>query len=580
MYKSRITFTLACILLACAWVQLYGWTKTYGSEDYDDVPWCVRPTSDGGYIMSGSITLIKTDRWGDSLWTKDYAGSGRFVEQTSDGGYVVTGIKDGDFWLLKADENGDSLWAKTYSGSDSSDYPRCIRQTFDAGYIWLGTKNTNPWTTQRGSLWFLKLNSSGDTLWTRTYAYPDEQSLGWSVCQTADSGYVISGCVNDNDGRHVWLLKADAQGDTLWTRKYGEQTYEGGHCVQPTADGGYILVGDTSDPLLDPDLWLLKTNSTGDILWSEIYATPGHDIGYWVEEASDSGYIISGIKNWQYEGRQVCNIWLLRTDKNGDTLWTREYGGDYSDWGHSVCEASDGGYLIGAVKDYDAPGDSVRSDMWLLKTNPGGDTVWYQVSPIVILDPEEGETIHKMIPEAWFKNTGTMITEDFYCHCEIYSSTYHTPDYHASYWISFPVELGDSVLVKFPEWLSDDSSTYIVRFYTTCEAEPWWSCKDMTITFQGSPYEGVEEGEIPTPTWELVRSYGPHITLRYIHYPEGFQADIFDATGRKVDEVQSSTPSGTITWPVTPVTPFSPGVYFIRPLSGNPQTTRKVVLIR
>ncbi len=566
------TGTLSAVIAAfiLSATGLYSWTRTYGYDDRTDVGWCVRPTSDGGYIMSGQSSnngvecmLVKTDRWGDSLWVKRYKGNGRYVVQTSDGGYIVAGNKDSEFWLLKTDGKGDSLWAKEYHGSDTTDYAWCVRQTLDDGYIVVGTRETDI-NSARGFLWLVRTNPQGDTIWTKTYKSPSSPpyyySKGWSLLQKPDSGFVVSGLA---DGK-IWLLRTDPLGDTLWTRMYAN-SMEGGHSVQPTSDGGYIIAGDCSTGGLD--LYLVKTDSSGDTMWTRKYGSNNTDIGYDVTQTSDGGYIVTGTKNYE-----AGSLWLIKTDAYGDTIWSREYSGQHSGRGHSLCLASDDGYVICGCRDYIPASEG---DMWLLKTNNEGDTVWFQASPAAVTAPEEGDTIHKIEPEAWFRNTGTMIADNFYCHCEISSDAYQSPPYHASYWISYPLELGDSVFVKFPEWVSDNGVSYAARFYTTCEDEPWWSCNEVTVRFTGSPTEDVEEQNTPAPVWMLLGTAGPSITLRYSNYPEGFKADVFDAAGRRVERLVSPALSGTLTWGGS----MPSGVYFIRPLVGSSKT-EKVVITR
>jgi hypothetical protein len=296
-------------------------------------------------------------------------------------------------------------------------------------------------------------------------------------------------------------------------------------------------------------------------------------------DVEDGGWIITGyIGGDQY---QWSDLYLIRTDSVGVTLWTRSYGKYRTDIGHSVQQTENGGFIITGEVGYENQ-DGLRSNLWLLRTNEYGDTVWYEGEPREMLVPRPDTLVDTVIPTAWFKNSGTYPIEDFYCHCQIWPKGGDTiaslsPPYHCKYLISYSLEPGDSVLVKFAEWSSDDSSRYVARFYTSKDSEPIWQTREKIIEFQGVPDVGIIEHPIVlSPSWELVNTVGQQITLRYSNFPDGLHCDIFDVSGRKVDELKSVDASGTITWGDTAPT----GVYFIRISSGTESAMRKVILLR
>lgn len=586
MRRLRLAIIAAAVLAIP--LTSYGWTRTYGYENYDDYAYCIQSTTDGGYIVSG-IThgvlcwLLKTDRWGDTLWTRIYDGIGTWVEQVSDGSYIVVGSLENDLWLLKTDASGDSIWSKTY-GEEGKDWAKCVRETSDGGYIIVGFKDDDLPNIYAEDLWLIKTDSFGDTLWTKPYGGDDIQGEGTSVCVTSDGGYVVGGIVRTTKSSDIWLIKTDSQGDSLWSKKYGESNlWVSGPDIQQTSDGGYVVVGSLKQDLAGFDVWLIKTDSTGDTLWTRSWGSQGGafdwDIGCSVEQTTDGGYIMSGVKGWEYPSG---DLWLIKTDSVGDTLWTWEYGEDYLDAGYSVHQTEDGGYMIAGERNRGGPGGG---DLWLLKTNEFGDTVWYEGSPREILEPQDGDTVDYMIPAAWFKNTGTYSIQDFYCHCEIWpwpgDSAYHknlSPPYHVKYWVSYEVEPGDSILVKFSEWMCDDSSRYVASFYTSRDEEPLWQTREIEVEFQGTPYTGVIEdkpAQAP-PSWELITSCGREIILKYSNYPQGFSASIFDVAGRKVDEVRACKSSGTVTWGESAPT----GVYFIRASGSQAKEVKRFIIMR
>ena len=133
--------------------------------------------------------------------------------------------------------------------------------------------------------------------------------------------------------------------DTLWTRTYGGAEDDIGNFVQPTIDGGYIVVGSIGNQLTsDDDVYVIKTDAVGDTMWTKTYGGEHADYGECVQLTSDGGYIICGTTR-SYGAGEV-DIYVIKTDATGDTLWTRTYGGEASDEAHFIRQTSDGGYIM------------------------------------------------------------------------------------------------------------------------------------------------------------------------------------------------------------------------------------------
>lgn len=357
------------------------WSKTFGGSSSDE-GYSVQQTSDGGYIIIGftnsfgsedrNIWLIKTDANGDTLWTKTFGGNngalGHSVQQTTDGGYIVTGYTDAfgaqdrDVWLIKTDARGDTLWTKTYGGeSGYNDEGRHVQQTTDGGYIITG--NTRAFILSSDA-WLLKTDASGDTLWTRTFGVADYYE-GYSVQQTIDGGYILN--IRQSLGtKDFYLIKTDESGETLWTKAYGGSGSDKSHFAQQTIDNGYIITGKTgSFGAGGSDVWLVKTDVNGDTLWTRTFGGINGDEGNSIQQTTDSGFIITGITN-QFSINSG-DLWLIKTDVSGDTLWTIRLGGSERDEGRSVQQTADGGYIITGYTESFGAGDS---DVWLIKTAP------------------------------------------------------------------------------------------------------------------------------------------------------------------------------------------------------------------
>jgi hypothetical protein len=374
------------------------WTKTFGGS-YLDRSWSVQQTTDGGYIITGNtdsfgagnsdVWLIKTNSVGDTLWTKTFGGSyldrGWSVQQTTDSGYIIIGYTDsfgagnGDVWLIKTNSFGDTLWTKTFGGI-YSDGGNSVQQTTDGGYIITGY--TYSFVSSSSDIWLIKTNSTGDTLWTKTFG-GNSSDLGKSVQQTTDGGYIITsftyslGAGNSD----IWLIKTNSVGDTLWTKTFGGDTVDGSWSVKQTTDGGYIITGFTSSfGAGESDVWLIKTDAVGDTLWTKTFGGNSFDMGNSVQHTTDGGYIIIGYTfsfvTFSYD------VWLIKTNTFGNTLWTKTIGGSGNDYGNSVVQTIDGGYIITGYTESFGAGES---DVWMIKTTPDISAIG-QNKDIIITD--------------------------------------------------------------------------------------------------------------------------------------------------------------------------------------------------
>jgi len=441
-------------------------------------------------FMKKVIILVGTFTTFSYPWGHLYEwGEGSSVQQTTDGGYIVTGpgagegSYDGDLFVLKTDVEGNIEWKRSFDGSQGF----CVQQTSDGGYIVVGETwlYANPY--RYVDLWLLKFNADGDTLWTKTYGKNMVDRGRW-VEQTPDGGYIITGSMDGTGGigwdPKLWILKTDANGDTAWTKIYDPGPGNGwvGYCVKPINDG-YIVATSKG---------LMRTDSMGDSLWMNSYAANC------ICKTSDGGYILSA--------SYYNDVWLIRTDSLGDTLWTSTYGDEDLEFCNCVSSTSDGGYI--AVGEKSTQG-YYEVDVWLLRLDSNGDTLWTK-----------------------------------------------------EYWGDRP-EVGESV-----QQTADGG--YVISGYSS----------DMILLIKTDSVGNVGVKEEATQgsfiNWQVITPVGPQITLSYDNTPGGFHASVYNASGQRMDELHTTGASGTITWGEGQ----TPGVYFIRELSDSQGTTRKVVLIQ
>ncbi|MCX6841446.1 MAG: hypothetical protein NTX53_04065 [candidate division WOR-3 bacterium] len=255
---------------------------------------------------------------------------------------------------------------RTYGGW-FDDFGQSVLQTRDGGYVVTG------WTYSFGAgaadAWLVRTDSQGDTLWTKTYGYSNDD-VGQSVWQTVDGGYILAGYTFSLGAGHddLWLVKTDSLGNTLWTKTYGGAGWDDGFAVQQTSDLGYIITGSTSSFGAGvSDVYLVRTDAGGDTLWTRTFGGPYSDGGLSVQQTADRGFIVTGYT--QSFGAGYEDVWLIKTDDLGDSLWTRTFGGWDYERGNSVQQTSDGGYVIvGNAMSFGAG----QADVWLIRTDSAG----------------------------------------------------------------------------------------------------------------------------------------------------------------------------------------------------------------
>jgi len=300
----------------------------------------------------------------------DFDDYGFSVQQTLEGGYVLAGQTEsfGGAWmdacLIKTDSVGETLWVRIY-GDGGWDRAHSVQQTSDSSFIITGWKDIGGgWGLD---IWLIKTDPSGDTLWTGISEVGNDD-WGFSVQETEDNGYIIGG----GGAGGMRLAKTDSVGTFDWIRVYGDVASEEGNCAQQTSDGGYVIVGWTeSFGAGAEDVYLVRTDSVGDTVWTRTYGGTECERGYSVLQTSDGGYIVAG---WTESfGTGSLDVWLIRTDSLGDTLWARTYGGTGLDYGRSLRATDDGGYIIAG---YTWSFGAGRFDAYLVKTDSLGNTLW------------------------------------------------------------------------------------------------------------------------------------------------------------------------------------------------------------
>jgi hypothetical protein len=384
------------------------WIKTLGGSG-DDTAQAVVPTADGGYAILGFTNsldgdiqdkdlavndywLIKLDAEGRLEWNKTYGGSkddrGQSLSQTFDGGYILTGYSmssDGDAtvnkgfhdnWLLKLDSFGNIEWEKSF-GFSGHDHSYDVLQTDDGGYFFTGFLDV---TSARadgfaekaasltrhgvGEFWGTKINAQAEIEW-RGYFGGTNNDRAHAVVPSDDGGFVMAGFTESNDfdvsntqgSYDFWLVKVDSEGNMLWETSYGGSGIDIAHDITRCRDGGYVVVGSTfsangniGENKGESDVWMIKINEVGTLEWERTLGGTRFDAAQAVVESHNGGFLVVGNSkstDVDVNSNQGENdIWVIRTNRQGQMVWQRSFGGSSLDFGFDVVERLDGSVLV------------------------------------------------------------------------------------------------------------------------------------------------------------------------------------------------------------------------------------------
>ncbi len=215
----------------------------------------------------------------------------------------------------------------------------------------------------------VKTDAFGNEEWHQTFG-GTEEDFGYSVLQTSEGGYVVLGfTVSFGSGsRDVWLIKTDAQGNMQWDKTFGGNASDAGFEIKETTDGGYIITGYTesnSNGLFD--VLLIKTDANGNEIWSKNIGNGNYESGSSVAQTYDGGFIITGFTI--SHGAGLRDIWLIKTDQVGNEEWNHAFGGIYNEGGHQILQTLSGGYVVVGYTESSGNG---QKDFKILKTSPMG----------------------------------------------------------------------------------------------------------------------------------------------------------------------------------------------------------------
>jgi hypothetical protein len=328
----------------------------------------IEQTTDGGYIAAGTgnnnFLILRLSNTSDIVWAKTFGdgATASFIQQTTDGGYIAAGTVPNpasydatEAFVLKLDESGNQIWTKTFAdalGVFLDVTANSVQQTTDGGYIVAGTSQNSTSFTREPLV--LKLDESGNKVWAKTF---NKETFvvptPTSIQQTKDGGYVI--LLGDFGNHYFITLKLDDAGNQVWAKTLSCSSFGcAASSIQQTIDDGYIIAGGiTTHSVCSPCFVaiVLKLDSAGNKVWVKTF---GHShcrneqYANFIQQTTDGGYIAAGTININYDPREDKAL-IFKLDSAGNKVWAKSFGSIYAEKMSSIRQITDGGYIAAGV---------------------------------------------------------------------------------------------------------------------------------------------------------------------------------------------------------------------------------------
>jgi hypothetical protein len=449
-------------------------------------------------------------------------------------------------------------WEQTFGG-EGIDIGLCVQPAIDGGYITCG------WTTSFGDdidIYLIKTDDQGNEIWSKTIGGSGSESAK-IIIQTTDSCYVLIGSTTTfGSGNYdVYLIKLDEDGNEIWTQCYGGIDNDRGYCVQQTSDGGYIIVGHTESFGSGYwDIYLIKTDENGNEIWSNTFGGSDAEYGYFVRQTNDNGFILTGYTTSFGAGSQ--DVYLIKTDNLGNEIWSKTFGGVYGDLGSSVLQTSDGDYIIAG---YMAPYSA--SQFFLLKTDENGDEIWLHTygGNCCWSMNQTSDSGFILCGHLGSTNMNIFVVRTDEDGDEIWSQVYGGPDYDSGCYI---FETSDSGYIM--------AGTYGFDLYLLKLLPENVSIEDTELI--GGSASICLKPAYPNP-------FNPTTTISFQisnELNEQAKIEIFNIKGQKIKQYSIINNQSSITWNGTDENdlPVASGIYFYKMKSGNYNETKKMILLK
>jgi hypothetical protein len=332
---------------------------TQGARGY-----ALAQAASGSYFVVGSKDshgyVIKLNETGDTLWTKNYGGTGtdylRTITKITENEYVLTGYTASfgagvwDNYMVKIDSSGNLLSSKAY-GTNTNEGTYAFINTSDGQYLYAGLES-HP----SANIGLIKTDTSGTVLWAKDYGGTNNEEA-FAAVEANDSGYVLAGYTQSYGAGNIdgMVIKTDKNGNMLWVKTYGGAADEKIYSMVKTSGNEYLLLGSTNSFGLDSsDIFVIKIDDSGNIIWSKTYGTVHNDDAFAIMQTPDGGYAICGSVFIPGFGGSGGDMLLVKINSSGNYTWSRYFklpGFCHEIPGNGICTADSGFALSGATAD-------------------------------------------------------------------------------------------------------------------------------------------------------------------------------------------------------------------------------------
>lgn len=409
--------------------------KNFGGS-LDDTPSSIIPTNDGGFAIIGytnSVDILELDKnltvndyWilkfdqnANLQWQKSYGGSlddrGQAIVENTTGGFTLAGYaqsSDGDAsnnqgfhdnWLIQVDQQGNLLWEQSFGFAGHDHAYDLLQNTngelFFTGFLDVSASNGQGATAKLqntsahgvGEFWATQLNKQGNIAW-RKYFGGSANDRAHAVASAPNGGYVMAGFTESEDfditqnfgSYDFWVVKIDKIGNLDWQKNYGGSGIDQAQDIIATPDGGYLVVGNTfsddgmvANALGQSDIWVIKIDANGNLLWQNTYGGSGFDACQSISPAPDGGFIITG-NSKSTDLNLTANfgqndVWIFKIDQQGQLQWQQTFGGSNLDFGYGAIAKTNGEIILIA--------QSTSTDFLTLQHKGGQDLIVLAFTP-------------------------------------------------------------------------------------------------------------------------------------------------------------------------------------------------------
>lgn len=252
--------------------------------------------------------------------------------------------------LAKLNAAGEKEWIQIYAEEFSWSFFPTSLIIEDDGYLLAGSSGSPLLTDTDVAIALLKTDTNGVEQWHQDYQYGDLDDEGYAVCSTTDNGYLVTGWAQVTVSNYdCWMIKTDGNGNMQWNKTFGTSLYDGSNVANcyKTSDGGYMMGGTTfSYGAGNQDVWMIKTDSSGMMEWNKTFGDARRDYTWSFEQTKDAGYVICRTNNLTNSGGDKEDIFVIKIDEDGNTKWVQKYGGPGQQIGIYVNNTRDGGFIV------------------------------------------------------------------------------------------------------------------------------------------------------------------------------------------------------------------------------------------